>query len=346
VAASPATVSAVIVTYKEVELTLEAIASLEAQTVPVHEIVVVDNDPEHSVCESVRAAHPNVSLLNEDNVGYAPACNRAAAVISGEWVFFLNPDAAAAPDCLARLLAVAAEHPAAGIVTPQILFPDGRTINAGENQIHLTGIAWCGRYEEPVEDAPPRDVLITTGAAMLVRAELYRMLDGYCDEFFLFYEDPDICWRAWLVGSEVWYVPRAHVLHHYSFGTSTSKWFYLERHRLLSVLTNYSWPTLLVLAPLLLATEAALLLVATREGWRKEKVRAYRSVWGMRGWMRGRRRRLAKMRVRSDGELIGRFQTTVDSTQIQSDLARRVAPLLALYGKLAVATVRTIGRLP
>ena len=343
---SAPTVSAVIVTYKEVELTLEAITSLEAQTVPVHEIVVVDNDPEHSAGEPVRAAHPDVRLLNEDNVGYAPACNRAAAVISGEWVFFLNPDAAAAPDCLARLLAVADEHPAAGIVTPQILFPDGRTINAGENQIHLTGIAWCGRYEEPVEDAPPRDVLITTGAAMLVRAELYRMLDGYCDEFFLFYEDPDICWRAWLVGSEVWYVPRAHVLHHYSFGTSTSKWFYLERHRLLSVLTNYSWPTLLVLAPLLLATEAALLLVATREGWRKEKLRAYRSVWRMRGWMRGRRRRLTKMRVRSDGELIGRFQTTVDSSQIQSDLARRAAPLLALYGKLAVVTVRTIGRLP
>jgi len=338
-------VSAVIVTYQEVELTLEAIASLQAQTVPVHEIVVVDNDPEHSSREPIRVAHPNVRLLHADNIGYAPACNRAAAVTSGEWIFFLNPDAAAAPDCLARLLAVAAEHSAAGIITPQILFPDDRTINAGENQIHLTGIAWCGRYEEPVEDAPPRDVLITTGAAMLVRADLYRALDGYCDEFFLFYEDPDICWRAWIVGSEVWYVPRAHVRHHYSFGTSSSKWFYLERHRLLSVLTNYSWPTLLVLAPLLLATEAALMVVATHEGWRREKLCAYRSVWQMRGWMRGRRRRLANMRVRSDAELIGRFRTTVDSTQVRSDLARRVSPLLALYGTLAVAAVRTIGRL-
>jgi GT2 family glycosyltransferase len=312
----------------------------------VHEIIVVDNDPAHSIREPLRLAHPDVRLLHERNIGYAPACNRAAATASGDWLFFLNPDAAASGDCLATLLAVASEHPGAGIVTPQILFPDGETINAGENKIHLTGIAWCGSYEEPVEDAPPRDVLITTGAAMLVRADLYRTLDGYCDEFFLFYEDPDICWRAWLVGSEVWYVPRAHVHHHYSFGTSSSKWFYLERHRLLSVLTNYSWPTLLVLAPLLLATEAALLLVATREGWRKEKLRAYRSVWGMRGWMRGRRRRLTQMRVRSDGELIGRFQTTVDSKQVQSDLARRVAPLLALYGMLAVATVRTIGRLP
>ncbi len=341
---STPTVSAVIVTYKEIELTLEAVASLKAQTVPLHEIVVVDNDSAHSIRDPMREAHPDVRLLNERNVGYARACNRAAAVTSGEWILFLNPDAAAAPDCLQRLLAVAAEHPAAAIVTPQVLFADRDTTNAGENRIHLTGIAWCGRYEEPIEDAPPRDVLITTGAAMLVRADLYRTLDGYCDEFFLFYEDPDICWRAWLVGAEVWYVPRAHVRHHYSFGASTEKWFYLERHRLLSVLTNYAWPTLLVLTPLLLATEAALLTVAAREGWRAEKLRAYRSVWAMRGWIRRRRRRLAAMRVRRDAELIGRFQTTVDSPQLQSDLARRAAPLLRFYGAVAVALVRTIGR--
>jgi GT2 family glycosyltransferase len=345
-AASPPRVSvtAVIVTYREVELTLEAVASLKAQSMAVDQIVVVDNDPDHSVREPMEAAHPEVRLLNEDNIGYAPACNRAAAVSTGEWLFFLNPDAAAAPDCLQRLLAVADEHPGAGIITPQILFPDGKTINAGENQLHLTGIAWCGRYEEPAEDAPPRAVLITTGAAMLVRSSLYRRLDGYCEEFFLFYEDPDICWRAWVVGSEVWYVPRATVLHHYSWGASGSKWFFLERHRALSVLTNFRWSTLVVLAPLLLATEVALLAVATREGWRAEKLRAYASVWAMRGWMRTRRRRLATLRRRPDAALIGRFRTTVDSPQIASPVARRVAPLLRAYGTVAVALVRAVGR--
>ena len=337
-------VSAVIVTYREVELTLEAVASLKAQSVSVEQIVVVDNDPAHSVREPMEAAHPDVRLLNEDNIGYAPACNRGAAVCSGEWLFFLNPDAAAAPDCLERLLTVADEHPEAGIVTPQVLFPDGHTINAGENQIHLTGIAWCGRYGESAEDAPERPVFITTGAAMLVRSALYRRLDGYCDEFFLFYEDPDLCWRAWVVGAEVWYVPRAKVRHHYAWGASGSKWFFLERHRLLSVLTNYQVSSLLALVPLLAATEAALLVVATREGWRGEKLAAYRSVWEMRRWVRERRRRLATMRRRPDSELIGRFRRTVDSPQIASGVARRVEPLLQIYGIAVVAVVRRIGR--
>ncbi len=337
-------VSAVIVTYKEIELTLAAVASLRAQTVAVHEIIVVDNDPAHSIREPMRSADPDVRLLNEDNIGYAPACNRGAALAGGDWLFFLNPDAAAAPDCLERLLAVASEHPGAGIVTPQILFPDGETINAGENEIHLTGIAWCGRYELPREDAPPRQALITTGAAMLVDAVLYRKLEGYCDEFFLFYEDPDICLRAWLVGSEVWYVPRATVVHHYSFGTSATKWFYLERHRLLSLLSTFRLSTLAILAPLLLATELSLLVVARSEGWLAQKLRAYRSVWAARHWIRARRSRLSVMRVRPDAAIIERFAARVDSPQIASGMARRVAPLLVGYRWAAVAAVKTLGR--
>jgi len=337
-------VSGIVVTYKEVDLTLEAIASLKAQTVPVDEVIVIDNDPARSAREPLTQAHPDITLLDADNVGYAPACNLAAARATGDFLFFLNPDAAADPDCVERLLAVAHEHPRAGIVTPQILFPDRARINAGENDIHLTGIAWCGRFEQPPEDGPPRDVLITTGAAMLVRTATYRKLDGYCDDFFLFYEDPDICLRAWLTGSEVWYVPRALVTHHYAFGTGTRKWFFLERHRLLSLLSTLRPTTLLVLAPLLLATELALVAVAAREGWRAEKLEAYRSVWGRRAWIRARRRKLAAMRERPDAAIIGRFHTTVDSPQVQSDVARRVAPLLRFYGAVAVAVIRAIGR--
>ena len=341
--AAPA-VSAVIVTYKEIELTLAAVASLKRQTVPVFEVIVVDNDPAGSVRAPMRRAHPDVTVLHADNVGYAAGCNLGAGVASGDWLFFLNPDAAADPDCLEKLLDVAAEHPEAGIVTPQILFPDHSTINAGENRIHLTGIAWCGHYGEPAEDAPARRVFITTGTAMLVERALYERLDGYCDDFFLFYEDPDICWRTWVAGREVWYVPRAQVIHHYTWGTSSTKWFYLERHRWLALLSNFRWTTLLVLLPMLAATEAALLIVAGREGWRDEKLRAYRAVWERRAWIRERRRRLEAVRRRPDAEILPRFTATVDSVQIESPIARRMAPALRAYRAAAVAAVRRLGR--
>jgi GT2 family glycosyltransferase len=336
-------VTAIIVTYKQIELTLAALASLEQQSVPVEQVIVVDNDPARTAAGPLLAAHPDLVILEEDNPGYAPACNRAAAVASGDWLFFLNPDAEAAPDCLEHLLAAAERHPQGGVVTPQVLLPDGR-INAGENQIHLTGIAWCGGYGHPPEDGPERPVFITTGAAMLVKRELYERLDGYCDDFFLFYEDPDLCWRAWLAGSEVWYVPRALVRHHYSWGLDNEKWFFLERHRLLSVLTNYRLSTLALLTPLFIGTELALLVVSGREGWRGQKLRAYRSVWARRKWIRARRRRFAKLRRRPDAAIIGGFRATVDSPQITSPVARAAAPGLRLYAALVRAAVRAIGR--
>lgn len=337
------TVSAIVITYRQIELTLAALGSLDRQTVPVDEMIVVDNDPERSAAQPLRAAHPGIVVLEEDNIGYAPACNRAASVASGDWLFFLNPDAEAAPDCLERLLDVAERHPESGVVTPQVLLPDGR-INAGENQIHLTGIAWCGGYGDPPEDGPERPAFITTGAAMLVRRELYERLDGYCGEFFLYYEDPDLCWRAWLAGSEVWYVPRALVHHHYTWGEGTEKWFFLERNRLLSVLTNYRLSTLALLAPLLVGTELALVPVSTLGGWRSEKMRAYRAVWERRSWIRTRRRSFARLRRRPDAAIIGGFRATVDSPQIASPIARLVAPGLRLYAALLRAAVRGLGR--
>ena len=336
-------VTAIVVTYKEVELTLAAVASLKRQTVGIEQIIVVDNDPEQSVRPAMIRDHPDVRLLHADNVGYAPACNLAAAEARGDWLFFLNPDAEADSDCVERLLDVAAAHPAAGIVTPQVLFADHATINAGENDIHLTGVAWCGRFEQPAETGAERPVFITTGAAMLVERALYEQLEGYCDDFFLFYEDPDICWRTWVVGREVWYVPLAQVIHHYSWGASPKKWFWLERHRWLSVLTNYRVTTLMILAPMLLGTELALLVVAAREGWLREKLRAYASVWRRRGWIRERRRRLEEMRRRPDSDIVPRFKATVDSPQIQSSIALRVAPALRAYHAFAVTAVRLVG---
>ena len=139
------TVSAVVVTFREVDLTLQAIASLKAQTVPVDEVIVVDNDPERSAAGPVARAHPDARLLALDNPGHAVACNRAAERAEGELLLFLDPDAALEPDALERLLEVLEREPRAALASPQLLFPDRRSVNAGDNPVHLTGLSWCGR---------------------------------------------------------------------------------------------------------------------------------------------------------------------------------------------------------
>lgn len=333
-------VSAVVVTYREVELTLQAVASLKAQTASVREIVVVDNDPERSIAGPLAQAHPDVRLLALDNPGHAVACNRGAELTRGEILVFLDPDAALAPDALERLLAALVEHPRAALASPQILFADRPTVNAGENPVHLTGLSWCGRYDQPPEEGPPRTVFTTSGACHVVRADAFRAVGGYCEDYFVLYDDPDLCWRLWLAGHQVAFVPDARATHDYRFGENPQKWFWLERHRLSSVLVNYEGRTLALLAPLLVASELGLLALAALQGWLPRKLAAYVSLWRSRRALRARRRAVQSARVVGDEAIVPLIAGTIDSGQLANPLLPVVNPLLAAYQRAVVAALR------
>ena len=131
------------------------------------------------------------------NIGFTGACNLAAEHAAQPWLFFLNPDAAAAPDCVEQLLAAADERTA--IAGAQVLLRTAR-VNAGDNPVHVTGLSWSGRYLEPAEHGPPRDAAAVSGAALMVRTADFRALGGHCPAFFLYVDDTDLAWRARLVG--------------------------------------------------------------------------------------------------------------------------------------------------
>jgi GT2 family glycosyltransferase len=335
-------VSAIVVTYREVALTLEAVASVKRQTAPVEQIVVVDNDPDGSMREPLAREHPDVTLLALDNPGHAVACNRAAELATGDVLVFLDPDAALAPDALERMLAVLDAQPRAGLVSPQILFSDRPTVNAGDNPVHLTGLSWCGRYDQPPEEGPPRATFTTSGACHVVRADAFREVGGYCEDYFVIYDDPDLCWRLWLAGWEVWYCPDARGVHDYAFGENPRKWFWLERHRLSSVLVNYEGRTLALLVPLLVASELGLMLLAWREGWLGPKLEAYRSLWRSRRALRARRRAVQASRRVVDDALIERISARIDSGQLDNPVLPLANPLMVAFHRGLVAVLRAM----
>jgi GT2 family glycosyltransferase len=335
---APGSVTAVIVSYADPAATRAAVASLLTQTRRPGEILVVEN---HSDGGAVRALEGlDVRLLRpERNLGFAPAVNLAAAEASGEWLLLLNPDAIAAPDCVERLLA-AGVPPDVAVVGAQVLLPDGERVNGGDNPVHLTGLSWAGRYLEPREEGPARDTLVVSGAALMVRRDVFRALRGFPPGFFLYQEDVDLGWRANAAGWRVRFCPAATVRHDYTFAKGGGKWFWLERNRLWTVLTGFEARTLLVLAPLLIATEAAILLVALRNGWLVQKLRAYialaRSGSALRRW----RRFVQGSRRVSDRALLGRFVGEIHTPVLDGPLLRTVNPWLARYRRLALWLLR------
>jgi GT2 family glycosyltransferase len=325
------TTATVIVSYDDPQATARAVASAHAQTIAPDEVVVVDNHPAHP---TLALDLPATVLTPGDNLGFAGGAALGARATSAEWILFLNPDAVAAPDCVEHLLAAAADG--TGLIGAQVLLGDGR-VNAGDNPVHLAGIAWSGGFEQPREDGPPRGVASVSGAAMLARRAALDAVGGISERFFLYYEDVDLGWRMRLAGWDVVFQPAALATHDYDFDKGTRKWFFLERNRAWTLLTCYSATSLILLAPLLLATELAVAARARREGWWPEKREAWGALWRERRAIRARRREIQASRVAGDGEIVGRMTATFDTTLVDAPLVRRASPLLEAYRRLVIA---------
>jgi GT2 family glycosyltransferase len=323
------TISAVIVHYdsKPEEIRL-AVDGLLAQTRPPTEILIVDNGAGGWLAEALREYAPIVTtIVPGSNLGYAAGVNLAAARASGDYLLCLNPDAQAEADCLAQLAAVADGDAQIAIVGAQILLEDGVTHNAGANPLHPSGISPSGGYGEPREQGEPRDVAVVSGACCLIRRAILTSLGGFVEELFVYYDDVDLAWRARIAGMRVVYCPAAAVRHSYEFARRSRKWFYLERNRLFSVLANYEAKTLILLAPLLMATEIGLIVVAARSGWLSQKLQSYGSLFALRRRLLAQRRAVGRSRRRADVEILDLFDDRLDSAL----LSRRGAAFANLF---------------
>jgi GT2 family glycosyltransferase len=311
------TVTAVIVCYdEEVQDLRTTLDGLLAQSRPPDQIVLVDNGGGR-LANELAGYHASIqAIVAPANLGYPRAVNLATSKATGDFLFCLNPDAEAEPDCLQRLVGAADADPAIAIVGAQILLADRRTRNAGANPVHPLGISPSGGYGLPRESGEPRDVLVVSGACCLIRRNAFIELGGFVDEFFMYYDDVDLGWRANLAGYRVVYEPRAVVSHDYAFGRRGRKWLYLERNRLFTVIANYEARTLLLLMPLLAVSEIGLIVVAARQGWLSQKLAAYWSVLSLRSRIRRQRHLVATYRRQPDAELFGLFEFRLNSALI------------------------------
>ncbi len=334
-------VTAVVVSYADPGATRTAVASLLEQSHPPLEVLVVDNGPQSPLASGPPFADRRVRVIEAgENLGYTAAANRAAAQADGDWVFFLNPDASADPLCLQHLLEAATVQVA--VVGAQVLLPDGRT-NAGDNPLHLTGISWAGRYEQPRETGTVREVAAVSGAALMARADVFTRLGGFCGRFFLYQDDADFCWRARVAGFEVRFCPAAVVWHDYEFEKGAQKWYWLERNRLWSVACNYSAPALWLLGPMLLTGELAVVALALRQGWGAQLLRAWGSLLRSTSDLRRWRAAVQATRRSPDSEVIALMATRFSTSLLSAPLVGRVGPLLDGYGALVRAILRRSG---
>jgi GT2 family glycosyltransferase len=270
------TLSVLIVAYENRDDLGRSLPALLPELGEGDELIVVENKPGDGSAEVVRELAPRARIVPmSGNAGFAAGVNAGAEVAGGELLVILNPDAAPQPGWGEAIRRPWLREKGWGAWQALVADGDGRRVNSAGNPLHFTGITWAGGHGRPLDQAPPAaEVTVASGACLAIPAANWRRLGGFPPEFFLYHEDVDLSVRLRSEGHAVGIEPAAVVAHDYEFGANDEKWFWLERNRLAFLVRTYPGALLLLLAPALLATELALLLVSAKAGWGREKRRA------------------------------------------------------------------------
>jgi N-acetylglucosaminyl-diphospho-decaprenol L-rhamnosyltransferase len=224
-------VDVVVVNYNAARFLDACLSSIENEQGPngenlVGRILVVDNASSDD-SQSLVAKHPNVEWLPTGaNLGFGRAANRGVAATSAHepYVLILNPDAEIHPQAIAEMAAILNENSGVGVVGPQVLNPDGTrypSARAFPNLIDAAGHAfiglinpnnpWSRRYLNP------GTIDWVSGTAMLVRRTAFDAVGGFDEDYFMYVEDVDLCWRLQKQTTPQWSVAmadKALVTHH------------------------------------------------------------------------------------------------------------------------------------
>ena len=193
---------------------------LETLRPQVDELVVVANPPAPEVDAKL--------IVNEKAAGFAANANTGIAATSAPYVVVANPDTEARPDAVRLLKEFAELHPRAGVIGPQLLFPDGRWQPSRRRFPTVSGTIvrrtplrkilrpqtrQIDHYLLEERPSEPIQADWMLAAFLLLRREMLDELGGFDAGFRLYGEDIDLCYRAAKAGWERWYVPQATVSH-------------------------------------------------------------------------------------------------------------------------------------
>ncbi|MGH3491680.1 MAG: glycosyltransferase, partial [Sciscionella sp.] len=228
-------VSVVIPTYGQWAYTRRCLESIEVHRprTPFEVIVVDDASPDDSAEHVARCA--GVRLVSaQENLGFVGACNLGVEHARGELVMLLNNDTEVRPRWLDSLVELVETHTDIGLAGSMLVYPDGNLQECG-GIIWSDGTGWnFGGGDKP--DKPEyqvwRDVDYCSGAALLVRRELFQRLGGFDERFApAYYEDTDLAFAVRAAGLRTVVVPDSVVIHHEGITNGTSTSSGVKRHQ-------------------------------------------------------------------------------------------------------------------
>ncbi|NQV40715.1 MAG: glycosyltransferase family 2 protein [Candidatus Marinimicrobia bacterium] len=230
---SPIQLSLLVVTYNSsstIRVCLESIfqelESLEG------EVIVIDNhstDETGSILDELATQNPKLKVkINRTNRGFAVGNNQALELARGQHILILNPDTILQKSVLIHLLSELEKDGTNGAIAPQLQFPDGRLQKTcrrfpthldviynvfGLSTLFPESRRFNGWKMGDFDHKSAQKVDQPAGAALMVRGDLLRSLNGFDENFPMFFNDVDLCKRIKDAGYTIWYLPACIIQH-------------------------------------------------------------------------------------------------------------------------------------
>ncbi|OGY17690.1 MAG: hypothetical protein A2900_06015 [Candidatus Chisholmbacteria bacterium RIFCSPLOWO2_01_FULL_50_28] len=244
-------VSAIITTYNNKRWLGRSVASILRQSGVSVEVIVVDNASLDQAARYVREHFPDVRVVELPvNRGFGAGNNAGAKVARGKYLFIGNDDSVLDRNCIEEMAAVMEKDASIGVCQGRISSYDyPRTIQSTGLFFNYSGVLVGDRKRDDADLSRPNEIF-AAGGPFLVRRDVFEKVGGFDKDFFLYFEEVDLCWRVWLWGFRVVYAPRA-MLYHKGGATTRqlSEAFILThsvRNRLHSYLKNMGFPRILI----------------------------------------------------------------------------------------------------
>lgn len=264
-------ISVVIVNYNGARWLDSCLSSLTAQTFAPFEIIFVDNASIDDSCSIVAKRFPQVKIIHsETNVGFAAGNNLGIRAAQGEAIATLNTDARVEPNYLEQL-AIPLQSQRVGACAPLMLeMEHPELVDAAGLRVDGLGFAWnigAGQRAELFQTAGT--VYGACAGAALYRRAMLDEIGLFDENYFAFYEDADLAWRAHNARWETIFVPSARVYHQHgaSFGKiAPRKTYLLARNRWWTLFKDEPMLSLIIRLPLIALLDVGSLLRSARRG--------------------------------------------------------------------------------
>ena len=326
-------------------------------------LFIVDNETSESSFNTINtmvetrhaSSLQNVEIIrNQTNDGFAKGNNDAMtlALEQGyDHIILFNMDTILASDCVSKMVEAADRTPPIlpfdkgegkiGCVQARLmLWPDMEKINSLGNSTHFLGFGYCEGYNNEFSifnfQFSIKEICYPSGAAVLFKKELLEKIGLFNEEYWMYNEDQEIGWRTWLSGYKCILASDAVAYHKYEFSRSITKYYWMDRNRIISILLCYHLLTLIFIAPAFIIMEFGLLLFAWRGGWLKEKIRVYKYFLSIKNWklLFATRKKNQGLRQVKDRDIIKMFSGKISYQEIDSPLLKLANFFLNIYWQI------------